>query len=163
MARIGPPPPHGARAGGRADARSLPHTEAMPSSRVWFNTRLPQLLYLAHLLMYIQGGITVLFTGFRLPGSGLASLSGLLVLVYWLMDGPFKVAAAFGIANLRRWGYMLGVASAVSPLLYRVLFAVGEMRIGALADNPITLLFEIALLGLLLHGQSRSYARQWSS
>jgi uncharacterized membrane protein len=65
--------------------------------------------------------------------------------------------AAFGIANERRWGYILGIVMAIAP------FAVRWWYLGnPLAGTQIlNLLFEIALVALLVHPQSRDYQRIW--
>jgi uncharacterized membrane protein (DUF2068 family) len=63
------------------------------------------------------------------------------------------VAAGWGIANEKKWGYWLGVAMA---LLF-VAFAVFSLSFGSL----VSLIFYIALVALLLHPESRSYRRTW--
>ena len=67
------------------------------------------------------------------------------------------VAAGFGIANERKWAYGLGVAAAIAPIAFR-LFAMSFASVGL-----IGLLFDIALVALLLHPQSRDYQRIWFS
>ncbi len=68
-----------------------------------------------------------------------------------------SVAAGFGIANEQKWGYLLGVAMAILPLLLRVAFG----GVGVVGGDLLTLMFEIALVALLLHPQSRDYQRIW--
>ena len=65
-------------------------------------------------------------------------------------------ATLSGIANERKWGYGLGVGMAFAPFVLRVMY--GGSLLGA---DIITLLFEIALIALLLHPQSRDYQRIW--
>ena len=69
-----------------------------------------------------------------------------------------RVGGGWGIANERRWGYQLAVAVAVLPFL---LF----LDLSHLADHLISTLlvfaFDILLLALLLHPQSRSYQKIW--
>ncbi len=67
-----------------------------------------------------------------------------------------SVAAGYGIANERRWGYGLGLAMAFLPFLLRVLQGGGLLDVGL-----VQLMFEIALIALLLHPQSREYQRIW--
>lgn len=131
------------------------------STSVWFNANLPQTLFLAQMLMYLQGGLQVVFG--LLLGRGVSGVFGaaLLYVVYWLLDGPGKLVAAFGIANLRRWGFWLGVTAAAAPLVVRVVAAILLRRLRPLTLNPIGLMFDIALLALLLHAQSRSHVRHW--
>jgi hypothetical protein len=64
-----------------------------------------------------------------------------------------QVAAGLGIANERKWGYWLGVVLTGLFVLWLIAF----FSFGAL----INLIFYGALLGLLLHPQSRSYLKTW--
>ncbi len=117
-------------------------TEDMPVNR-WIDTTQPQTLVMAVILLYIQAAFLILFGGFF-------SVIGLVLIVG-------QVGGAFGIANEKKWGYGLGIAMAVLPFIYRLV----------LIHNPfggvdlVTLMFEIALVALLLHPQSREYQRIW--
>ena len=111
----------------------------MPSNR-WVDRTQPQTLMMATVLMYINAALGVLF--------GLAFVSPLLAI---LVLGP--VAAGWGIANEKKWGYWAGVVLTVFDLLFTIRYFSGE--------SLITLLFYAALLGLLLHPQSREYRRTW--
>ncbi|MGI8493285.1 MAG: hypothetical protein ACR2NJ_11120 [Acidimicrobiales bacterium] len=106
----------------------------------WLDRTQPQTLQIATIVMYINAAFGL--------------LSGE---VFWVPLGTVlvigSIAAGFGIANERKWGYWLGVAVAVLPL---VLIATG--RFGA---TFISLLFEIALVAVLLHPQSREYQKTW--
>jgi len=130
------------------------------TGQVWVNPRQPQTLYIAQLLLYWRGGIAVLFTllfgAVRLTIFGSAQLG----LLFVLLDTVGMLAGAFGIANERRWGYWLAAAAAAAPLSLRMLLVVTGSTRSLLAD-PITLLFDIALVALLLHPQSRSYQRYY--
>ena len=116
--------------------------------RVWVNPRQPQTLYIAQMLMYFRGGIALVF-GF-LFGS---------LTVFSLLFAVGNVAAAFGIANERRWGYKLGVAVAALTLVIALLVLIDSF--GRLWGQMIGLLFDFALVALLLHPISRSYQRYW--
>lgn len=131
------------------------------TTRQWVNSRQPQTLYLAQILMYIQGGMDLLFVllAGRLTGVTLFGLR-ILAIAYLLLAVVGKLVAAFGIANSMRWAYRLGVAAAAAPLALRAV-AVLDGGLGQLWAGPIRLLFDIALLALLLHRQSRSYQKHW--
>lgn len=118
-------------------------------TRVWINPRQPQTLYIAQLLMYFQGGFALVFGML-----GARSLG-----VYTLTIAIGKVLAAFGIANERRWGYKLGVVVAVIPALLLLLAVTDTWR--WLWADAFGLLFDIALIALLLHSMSRNYQRHW--
>ena len=112
----------------------------------WTNPTQPQTLQSAVILLYISAAFSVLFSG----------LAGVAVLL-----AAGQVAGGFGIANERRWGYQLAVAVAVLPFLF--LFAFNSLS--DIADNLfrilLTFAFDIVLLVLLLHPQSRDYQRIW--
>ena len=116
--------------------------------RVWVNPRQPQTLYIAQMLMYFRGGIALVF-GF-LFGS---------LTVFSLLFAVGNVVAAFGIANERRWGYKLGVAVAALTLVIALLVLIDSF--GRLWGQMIGLLFNFALVALLLHPISRGYQRYW--
>ncbi len=131
------------------------------TTRQWVNSRQPQTLYLAQILMYIQGGMDLLFSllAGRIANSTLFGLR-ILAVAYLLLVIVGKLVAAYGIANSMRWAYRLGVAAAVAPLALRVAaaFAYGLDRLWI---QPIGLLFDIVLVALLLHRQSRDYQKHW--
>ena len=110
--------------------------------RRWVNQTQPQTLQIAVLLLYFNGIITIIFGGLFAP---------LLALV-----AAGSIAAGYGIANERKWGYILGVAMALLPFALII-----ATRSSPLSGGIINLLFEIALAALLLHPQSRDYQRIW--
>ena len=118
---------------------------------MWVNPRQPQTLYIAQMLMYFQGGFGLVFS----------VLGGRSLTVYALLIAVGKLAAAFGIANEMRWAYKLGVIIAAVPILLILLLAITN-DVRWLWADPIGLMFDIALVALLLHSQSRSYQRHWS-
>ncbi|MFN2606464.1 MAG: hypothetical protein ABR511_01015 [Acidimicrobiales bacterium] len=116
------------------------------SDRRFLNPAQPQTLQIAVFLLYLNGVFDLL---------GLLVGGGLGVIGVVLVAG--EVAAAYGIANERRWAYILGIAMALLPFVAR----------WYILSNPIagvgvlTLLFEVALVLLLVHPQSRDYQRIW--
>jgi hypothetical protein len=111
-------------------------------SRRWVNPTQPQTLQIAVFLLYLNGIFTLLFGGLFVP-------FGVLIIVG-------SVAAAYGIANERKWGYGLGVAMALLPFALII-----ANRSNPLNGGIINLLFEVALVALLLHPMSRDYQRIW--
>ena len=111
--------------------------------RRWVNQTQPQTLQIAVFLLYAQAVFALLFGEFIF-------LDGLVALV----GGP---AAGYGIANEKKWAYGLGLVVAFFPFAYRVTFGLNEI----FATNFINLMFEVALVLLLLHPQSREYERIW--
>jgi hypothetical protein len=108
----------------------------------WFDPHQPQTLQIATMLLYLNGVIGLVFGGF-------ASALGFLILFA-------SLAGAFGMANSKKWGYVLAVLAAVLPLIFTLANGLG----GA---DLINLMFEIALVALLLHPMSRNYQKIWFS
>ena len=124
-------------------ALSRCQTDGMESRR-WTNQSQPQTLQMSVFLLYINAFFTAFYGGL---GSGI----GLLLIVA-------NVGAGFGVANEKKWGYGLGLAVAFLPFVLRTLLNGLDDVLGT---NLINLMFEIALVGLLLHPQSREYQRIW--
>ncbi len=114
-------------------------------TRRWINSHQPQTLQIAVFLFYINAAFAVLFA---LIGRGVGPLT--------LVTVVGGLAAGNGIANENKWGYNIGLVVAFLPLVYR--FAVTG---SPLSSDVISLMFEIALIALLLHPQSREYQKIW--
>lgn len=112
-------------------------------TRRWINHSLPQSLANAVMLLYVSAAFDVLF-----------ARGGILFAVG-------KVAAGYLIANERKIGYQLGLAMAFAPFVLRFLFFGGLD--GVLGTGILSLLFEVLLVALLLHEQSREHQRIWFS
>jgi hypothetical protein len=114
--------------------------------RRFINPAQPQTLVIAVYLLYFNAG----FLLFALLVEGAFPLIGLALVV-----GGF--IAAYGISNEFKWAYLLGIAMAVLPFAWRF------YDTGNPFDTPslLNLMFEIALVALLLHPQSRDYQRIW--
>jgi hypothetical protein len=112
----------------------------MPGNR-WIDTTQPQTLLIAVILLYLNAAFQLL-----------AVLGGAMTLIgLALVVG--QVAAGYGISNEKKWGYGLGVASAILLVVY--------LFIGPFGLDLISLMFDVALVCLLLHPQSREYQRIW--
>ncbi|MGH9152860.1 MAG: hypothetical protein ACRD03_10780 [Acidimicrobiales bacterium] len=113
-------------------------------TRRWTNPGQPQTLQIGVFLLYAEAFFNVLYSLMGVyPG-------------FFVLFAAGAVAAGYGIANEQKWGYGLGVAMAFLPFLVRLAFGVGVFSTGL-----INLMFEIALVALLLHPQSRDYQRIW--
>ena len=114
-------------------------------TRRWLNPTQPQTLQIAVFLLYINAVFSVL----AFLRTGYAP---------FLLLAAGGVGAGYGIVNERKWGYGLGVAMAFLPFALRILYSgVGNV----LSTDVLNLMFEIALVALLLHPQSRDYQRIW--
>jgi hypothetical protein len=112
-------------------------------TRRWLDPTQPQTLQIAVFLLYAQGIVTLLFGGFSL---------------FLLVAKLAGIPAGYGIANERKWAYGLGVLVAFSPFVVRIA-AEGLNRV--FSTDLLSLMFEVALVLLLLHPQSREYERIW--
>jgi hypothetical protein len=116
-------------------------TNAIRTHR-WFPSSQPQTLQIAVMLLYWNAALGLIVGLFA---HGLGRLLLLLIVA--------EVAGAFGIANERKWGYVTALAAACLPLALLIL--------GVLAGGLLNLLFQIALVALLLHPMSRNYYKIW--
>ena len=109
----------------------------------WIDQTQPQTLQAAVMLSYLNAALGVVF--FFVFGAGLSLL--LLVLG----------AAAYGVANERRWAYRAAVATAALYLVVQVLafFVIHGF------SGLLNLVFAGVLLVLFVHPQSRAYQRIW--
>ncbi|HEX9993108.1 MAG TPA: hypothetical protein VGB14_09305 [Acidimicrobiales bacterium] len=117
-------------------------------TRRWLNPSQPQTLQIAVFLLYLNAVFAVLL-------GAVASLVGVVIVAC-------EAASGYGIANERRWGYLLGIGVSLLPFLIPLLVGAG---IGDVLNYLFTVpgLFAVALVALLLHPQSRDYQRIWFS
>ena len=117
----------------------------------WLDRTQPQTLYMATMLLYFTAALSLIFGGtlYSVKIFGVAHFSVLIGL--FLIVG--EVASGWGIANEKKWGYLVAVVCAVLLLAETISYFA--------ASSLITLIFQIALLALLLHPQSREYRRIW--
>ncbi|MDA8291893.1 MAG: hypothetical protein M0Z33_09485 [Actinomycetota bacterium] len=112
------------------------------TERRWFPSHQPQTLQIAVALLYWNALLGLVF---GLLSGGVGRFELVLVLV--------EVFGGVGVANEKKWGYWLAVLASLIP--FGLLFA------GYVGGGLLTLLFEVALVALLLHPQSRSYYKTW--
>ena len=109
----------------------------------WVNQFQPQTLYMATILCYIDAIFGLLFSG------------GLFLN---LLIAACLATGALGIANEKKWGYAVAVGGAVLQVV--LLFANYGTDVFT-STLLISLLFDGALVALLLHPMSREYQRIW--
>ncbi len=142
--------------------------------RRFFNPSQPQTMQVAVFLLYANVVVALLF---RSGGEGLfaaaansvlrgdppfsaATLAGNLLAIVFVVG---SAGAAYLIANEKRVGWRLGVVVAAAPLVATVVvLTIGYPSRAGLADVlDIGFLFDVALLALLLHKQTRDYEKIW--
>ncbi len=141
--------------------------------RRFFNQSQPQTLQVAVFLLYANVVFSLLFrTGnegsfgaavnafLRQDDPGTARLIGNLLAVAFVIG---SAACGYLIANEKRIGWRLGVVVAAAPIVAVVILLTiaYPQRISVTDIRPIGFLFDVALLALLLHTQSRAYEKVW--
>lgn len=134
------------------------------SERRWYNPRLPQTLVISQWLLYFNAFWAVLAV---LTGGILGSALGAVLLIASL---GANVYGAYGIANELKRGYQVAVVAAFLPFIVRIIVV---LQVGAsftsnlgfilVPGDIINAIFVYALIGLLLHPQSREHQRIWFS
>ncbi|MHB1129906.1 MAG: hypothetical protein ACYC06_07655 [Ilumatobacteraceae bacterium] len=140
----------------------------------WFDRMQPQTLQIATWLLYLNG-FFALVSVFDITGYlGYIRLRFGLGLLIDLMVVACHVLGGFLMANERKLGYRLAVVAAFSPFVLRSV-AMVDLRghyplpisfvdyvLGRpLGGSLVTIIFDAALVALLLHRQSRDHQRIW--
>ena len=116
----------------------------MNSNYQWFNRNLPQTLVNAQMLCYFSG-VRNLLNGSVSSPIGFLFTAGL-------------IGGAFGIANEKTWGYFIALITAAISVLYPIsVLGIDVFRFGPV----INIMFDVALVVLLVHPQSRSHQKVW--
>lgn len=120
--------------------------------RRWFNQSQPQTLQMAVMLLYINAAFLVL-RGAIFTLLGIVIIGGM-------------VAGAYGIANEQKWGYQAAVAAAIFNVSLPFIFIIryDGVTLGDAFNDlgfVVSVMFDIALVALLLHAQSREYQKIW--
>jgi len=122
-------------------------------TRRWTNPSQPQTLYLAVVLFYINAVMSLIF------GNYVTILFGFVGVLVFIVG---SVAAGLGIANEKKWGYVLGIATAgfqLVPFLW--IIAVDGVDVVFNLRYLIAVIFPVVLFALLVHPMSRDYQRIW--
>jgi hypothetical protein len=136
--------------------------------RKWFDRMHPQTLGIATWLLYLDGVFATLgfldksnefgFLRVISPVTGIIGLASCLAFF----------GSGFLMANGKLLGWYIGIAASFSPLLARFIISIHQQNLYSisLADritggDLVGFMFEAALVVLLLHPMSRSYARTW--
>ena len=132
-------------------------------TRRWVNQSQPQTLVIATFLLYFEAieafvfrqstGIGEAVLGVNSKQANTLDVLGLLLVV---VGG---IAAGYLVSNEKKQGWFLAIGVAALPLVATVLLA--ARGYASLFRDPVGLLFQIALLALILHEQSRNYVRLW--
>jgi hypothetical protein len=121
----------------------------------YFDPSQPQTLQIATMLLYFEAGLGLFYGVF-----GSFSLLALLFIAAY-------AAAAYGMANEKKWGYGLGLGATSLRLLLLLVRIVGVGGFLAFALLPTGAVIELiiagAMVALLAHEQSREYQRIWFS
>jgi hypothetical protein len=125
-------------------------------TRRWVIQGQPQTLQIAVFLLYINAAFALLaFLTDPLDEIALM-LTDVRGLVHLALAAGLA-GAGYLIANERKLGYPLGIAAAAFPIVIR-LWAARRYHVDII---DLGMLFDVALVALLLHPQSREYQRSW--
>ncbi len=122
------------------------------SEKHWINKSQPQTLMIAIILSYVNAVFAVLslFSGVNsLPFSALA-----LILIVPLAQG----GAAIGMANDSKIAWRIAIVLAVSVF---ALIGYIALMYSVIATNIIGVIFDVAMLVLLIHDHTRKYVNVW--
>jgi hypothetical protein len=132
----------------------------------FFNRSLPQTLQIALFLLYFRaffGFFEILVSSRNVDIARF--LRGDKAMLVLLLIVVLHVAAGYLTATERKVGYYLAIAAAVSPLVFNYWLytnARGWNIVERLSGGSlIGLIFDVALIALVLHPMSRSYQRIW--
>jgi hypothetical protein len=145
------------------------HAFSQLDSRKWFDRMHPQTLAIATWLLYIDGVFSTLGFLDKSNEFGALRIIGPMTGLVGLLSCLFLFGSGFLMANGKLLGWYLGIAASLSHLLARFIISAYQEDYGftySLADritggDLIGFMFEAALVVLLLHPMSRSYARTW--
>ncbi|MSW99742.1 MAG: hypothetical protein F2694_08990 [Actinobacteria bacterium] len=139
------------------------------SKRRWYNPNVPQTLGIAQMLLYLDAFWLVLAVLFGSQETEIGS-GGLIGMLLGVGGIAAYVYGASGIANGEKRGYQVAVFASFLPLIRRVVLVVlagasiaGNLSFIFLAGNVLNVMFEYALIGLLLHPMSRNHEKAYFS
>lgn len=131
----------------------------------WVNPYNPQTLQIANFLLYINAFWIIIFAFGG--GGGIVFLIAVAAIAVHIYGG-------WGIANRKKLGYVAATVAAFLPMGLRLvsgLLAENVSLTRALLETPglqllrtqeiIGYMFEIALIALLVHPESRNYQKLW--
>jgi hypothetical protein len=140
------------------------HAFSNLDNRKWIDRMQPQTIAIATWLLYSDGVFALV--GFIDKGDEYGLLR--------TIGGPqalFAVAAilafplgGFLMANGKLLGWYVAIAASFTPLVSRLFIALeydASLRFILTGGRTLSFLFEVALIALLLHKMSRSYAHTW--
>ncbi|MGB6059345.1 MAG: hypothetical protein WBF71_13895 [Microthrixaceae bacterium] len=135
------------------------------SNRRWYNPHLPQTLVIGQLLLYFNAAFDLLdfLTGRISLSWAVTNISGLLIIA----GIALSIFGAQGIANESKFGYQTAVAASFVPLIARLVAAAQSSGIASnisfifFGNNVLNVMFEYALIALLLHPMSHHHQKVW--
>ena len=139
--------------------------------RRWVNPSQPDLLQIATFIGYFRGAMILLFgvdDQFVVFPLSDIDRSGVTNPVLRFALPALLIGGAYLMTQGRRVGWQLLIVAAALPLVARALigFGISLSDIDVEATSPLSydiigLIFEVALLALLVHPRSREYQKIW--
>lgn len=135
-------------------------------ARKWFDRMQPQTLSIATFLLYIDGVFAFLRFLDRSDVEGYMRYQGGF---YALLTFVFIVcfpAGGYLMANGKLFGWYVALIASFSPFILRVIFKLtladfATWRDVIVGNSYVSLMFEVALIALLLHSMTQQFVKQW--
>ncbi len=142
----------------------------------WFDRMQPQTLQIATWLLYFDGFFALMSVLDKTGHLGYLRYRYSLGLVVGLVSVALYALGGFLMANERKLGYKLSIAAGASPIVLRFFAVLSVSSIGGMSTpvrltdyftgrvfggSVVSVAFDIAVLALLLHTQSREHQRIW--
>ena len=125
----------------------------------WLNPTQPQTLYSAVMLAYFRGVSIVLFGSVYYRALPYDILGAFASRIFPLLLLVALVGGGLGIANEKKYGFRLALSAAIYSVVATLW--IGTQYSVELLGFLLRLMFDIVLLVLLLHPQSKEYRRIW--
>ena len=125
----------------------------------WLNPTQPQTLYSAVMLAYFRGVSIVLFGSVYYRARSYDILGSFASRIFPLLLLVALVGGGLGIANEKKYGFRLALSAAIYSVVATLW--IGTQYSVELLGFLLRLMFDIVLLVLLLHPQSKEYRRIW--
>ncbi|MDE0874807.1 MAG: hypothetical protein OSA88_13185 [Acidimicrobiales bacterium] len=126
----------------------------------WINSTQPQTLHSAVMLAYFRAISIVLFGNVYYRQLAYDILGLFASRIFPLVLLVALVGGGLGIANEKKWGFRLAVSAALYSVVATLWIGIRyNFELGFL----LRLMFDLVLVVLLLHPQSKEYRRIWFS
>ena len=135
---------------------------------VWLNREHPQTLQIFVMITYFRAIFAIVLSGISpyLKFIGNAGRLPWYATLFFIL-GFAGIVGAIAVANNRLWGYILSIINAFFPFAIAIFFVIfyhlsffGYIKSLISPDALIETIFQIAIIALLLHPESRNFVKR---